>query len=91
MLLQSITNYNQLQITINYNYNQLQIIINYKLHIMKQITKFTIALGFIISLASCQSSKSGCYDFGQINSTKVDMDQNRTNSNLVFTKVICKP
>ena len=58
---------------------------------MKQITKFTIALVFIISLASCQSSKSGCYDFSKANSKVIENDTNFTKSTLVFTKVVCKP
>ena len=32
-----------------------------------QITKITAVLGFIILLSSCQSSSSGCYDFGEVN------------------------
>jgi len=59
---------------------------------MKQITKITFALALIISLASCQSSKVGCYDFGAIDiETPKDINTNKADSKLVFTNVACKP
>ena len=58
---------------------------------MKQITKITTVFALIISLASCQSSKSGCYDFSEVN-TKVTNDHKPdSKSDLIFTSVVCKP
>lgn len=64
---------------------------NYKLHDMRQITKITALLAIIISLASCQSSKSGCYDFGAVNDKVLNHDNADENSTLIFTSVVCKP
>lgn len=58
---------------------------------MKQITRITIALAFIISLASCQSSKSGCYDFGEVSPKVTKIDGANLSSSTVFTSIICKP
>ncbi|MDF1695986.1 MAG: hypothetical protein P1U56_09150 [Saprospiraceae bacterium] len=58
---------------------------------MKQITKITIVLAFIISLASCQSSKTGCYDFGTM---ELQSQKNKTKekeSTVQFTSAVCKP
>lgn len=58
---------------------------------MKQITKITAVLALIISIASCQSSKSGCYDFSQVNSKITKDDKTDSKSDLIFTNVVCKP
>jgi len=58
---------------------------------MKQITKFTALLAIIISLASCQSSKSGCYEFGAINKKVIESDKLDSKPELIFTNVVCKP
>jgi len=58
---------------------------------MKQITKALFALAIIISLASCQSSKTGCYDFGAVQIETPQPDNLDSESKLVFTNVVCKP
>jgi len=58
---------------------------------MKQITKVTVVLALIISLASCQSSKSGCYDFGAVKEKVSDKKDSNSQSKLIFTNVMCKP
>ena len=67
------------------------ITINYKLHDMKQITKFTALLAIIISLASCQSSKTGCYDFGSVNNKVLKVDNPDAKAEITITNVVCKP
>ncbi len=64
---------------------------NYKLHIMKQITKITFVLALIISLASCQSSKVGCYDFGAIDSKVSENSKTDTQKDFIITSVVSKP
>ena len=58
---------------------------------MKQITRFTALLAIIISLASCQSSKSGCYDFGSVESKVLEHDNSDHKTKLIITDIVCKP
>lgn len=58
---------------------------------MRQITKITAALALIISMASCQSSKSGCYDFGEVHSQKIETKDSNYSNSYTNMKVVCKP
>ena len=66
-------------------------LITLQLHDMIRITKITIVLAVIFSLASCQSSKTGCYDFGDIAPNTLNKKSANTSNDIVFTNVICKP
>jgi len=80
------------EVLINNNQSILRVITNnYKLRTMKQIIKITAVLALIISLASCQSSKSGCYDFSEMNSKVINDNRTDSKSDLIFTSVVCKP
>jgi len=58
---------------------------------MKQIIKITLSFGLLISLVSCQSSNTGCYDFGEVGNKITNSDTPESKSDIVFTSVNCKP
>ncbi len=58
---------------------------------MRQITKITFVLVLIISFASCQTSKTGCYEFGEAKTKESKSNNFDSKTDPIFTNIVCKP